>query len=114
CGGGVAAESSLSNGSVSSADGAWSAAVKVRVVSALAPQGQHTINMGLWHPKDYGFELIAFSDADHVGCLDIRKSTSGEIQFLGDKLVSWMSMKHDCTAMSSAEVEYVALSASCA
>ncbi|GJX00948.1 retrovirus-related pol polyprotein from transposon TNT 1-94 [Tanacetum coccineum] len=32
----------------------------------------------------------------------------------GDKLVSWMSKKQDCIAMSSAEVEYVALSASCA
>nr|GEU72944.1 hypothetical protein [Tanacetum cinerariifolium]GEU96709.1 hypothetical protein [Tanacetum cinerariifolium] len=34
--------------------------------------------------------------------------------FLGDKLVCWMSKKHDCTAMSSAEAEYMALSASCA
>ncbi|GKF46391.1 retrovirus-related pol polyprotein from transposon TNT 1-94, partial [Tanacetum coccineum] len=50
--------------------------------------------MGLWYPKDSGFELIAFSDADHAGCLDTRKSTSGGIQFLGDKLVSWMSKKH--------------------
>ncbi|GKA00715.1 hypothetical protein Tco_0673380 [Tanacetum coccineum] len=31
-----------------------------------------------------------------------------------DKLVSWLSKKQDCTAMSSAEVEYAALSASCA
>ncbi|GJU10694.1 hypothetical protein Tco_1133090 [Tanacetum coccineum] len=45
----------------------------------------------------------AFSDADHAGCLDTCKSTSGGIQFLGDKLVSWMSKKQDCTAMSSAE-----------
>ncbi|GKB86081.1 retrovirus-related pol polyprotein from transposon TNT 1-94 [Tanacetum coccineum] len=73
-----------------------------------------TINMGLWYPKDSGFELIAFSDADHAGCIDTRKSTSGGIQFLGDKLVSWMSKKQNCTAMSSAEAEYVALSASCA
>ncbi|GJS75314.1 hypothetical protein Tco_0725195 [Tanacetum coccineum] len=36
------------------------------------------------------------------------------IQFLGDKLVSWMSKKKDCTAMSSGKVEYVALFASCA
>ncbi|GJT83767.1 retrovirus-related pol polyprotein from transposon TNT 1-94 [Tanacetum coccineum] len=43
-----------------------------------------------------------------------RACTFGGIQFLGDKLVSWMSKKQDCTAMSSAEVEYVALSASCA
>ncbi|GJT52395.1 retrovirus-related pol polyprotein from transposon TNT 1-94 [Tanacetum coccineum] len=73
-----------------------------------------TIHMGLWYPKGSGFELTAFSDADHAGCLDTRKSTSGGIQFLGDKLVSWMSKKQDCTAMSSAEAEYVALSASCA
>ncbi|GJY30573.1 retrovirus-related pol polyprotein from transposon TNT 1-94, partial [Tanacetum coccineum] len=38
-----------------------------------------TINIGLWYPKDSGFELTAFSDADHVGCLDTRKSTSGGI-----------------------------------
>ncbi|GJX21279.1 retrovirus-related pol polyprotein from transposon TNT 1-94 [Tanacetum coccineum] len=55
-----------------------------------------------------------FSDANHAGCIDTHKSTSGGIQFLGDKLVSWMSKKHDCTEMSSAEAEYVALSASCA
>ncbi|GJR03584.1 hypothetical protein Tco_0871065 [Tanacetum coccineum] len=70
--------------------------------------------MGLWYLKDSGFELTAFSDADHVGCLDTRKGTSGGIQFLGYKLVSWMSKKQDCTTMSSAEAEYVALSASCA
>ncbi|GJY66993.1 retrovirus-related pol polyprotein from transposon TNT 1-94 [Tanacetum coccineum] len=73
-----------------------------------------TINMGLWYPKDSGFELTAFSDADHAGCVNTRKSTSGGIQLLGDKLVSWMLKKQDCTAMSSADAEYVAISASCA
>ncbi|GJT36131.1 retrovirus-related pol polyprotein from transposon TNT 1-94 [Tanacetum coccineum] len=54
-------------------------------------------------------------DSDHAGCLDSRKSTSGGIQFLGgDKLVSWSSKKQDCTSMSSAEAEYVSLSACCA
>ncbi|GJT41656.1 hypothetical protein Tco_0941521 [Tanacetum coccineum] len=41
-----------------------------------------TINMGLWYQKDSGFELTAFSYADHAGCLDTRKSTSGGIQFV--------------------------------
>nr|GEX28813.1 putative reverse transcriptase domain-containing protein [Tanacetum cinerariifolium] len=53
-------------------------------------------------------------DADHVGCIDTRESTSRKVQFLGDKLVTWMSKKQDCTAMSSTKAEYVALSASCA
>nr|GEY87830.1 Gag-Pol polyprotein [Tanacetum cinerariifolium] len=74
-----------------------------------------TINMGLWYPKDTSFELTAFSDLNHAGCLDSRKSTSGGIQFLGgDKLVSWSSKKQDCTSISSTEAGYVSLSACCA
>nr|GFB06968.1 uncharacterized mitochondrial protein AtMg00810-like [Tanacetum cinerariifolium] len=73
-----------------------------------------TINMGLWYPKDSGFELTAFLDADHTVCIDTRKITSGGRQFLGDKLVRWMSKKQDCTATSSAETEYMTLSASSA
>nr|GFC57078.1 retrotransposon protein, putative, unclassified [Tanacetum cinerariifolium] len=73
-----------------------------------------TIHMGLWYPKDTGFELTAFLDSDHAGCLDSRKSTSGGIQFLGgDKLVSWSLKKQDCTSISSAEAEYVSLSTCC-
>nr|GEZ20923.1 retrovirus-related Pol polyprotein from transposon TNT 1-94 [Tanacetum cinerariifolium] len=44
---------------------------------------KNTIHMGLWYPKDTGFELTSFSDSDQAGCLDSRKSTSGGIQFLG-------------------------------
>nr|GEU49552.1 uncharacterized mitochondrial protein AtMg00810-like [Tanacetum cinerariifolium] len=53
-----------------------------------------TIHIGLWYLKDTGFELTAFSNSDHAGCLDSRKSTSGGIQFL--------------------EAEYASLSACCA
>nr|GFC35269.1 hypothetical protein [Tanacetum cinerariifolium] len=70
--------------------------------------------MGLWYPKGSSFKLTAFSDADHAGCIDSRKSTFGGIQFIGDKLVNWMSKKQNCTAMSSAEAEYMVLSVSCA
>ncbi|GJZ28968.1 hypothetical protein Tco_0573615 [Tanacetum coccineum] len=66
--------------------------------------------MGLWYLKDYGFELIAYSDADLAGCNDDCKSTSGGIQFMGDKL----SKKQECIAMSTAEAEYVSLSTCCA
>nr|GFA15076.1 retrovirus-related Pol polyprotein from transposon TNT 1-94 [Tanacetum cinerariifolium] len=72
-----------------------------------------TVNTGLWYTKDSGFELTGFSDADYTGCNDTFKSTSGGAQFLGEKLVSWSSKKQDCTALSTAEAEYVSLSACC-
>ncbi|GKA96372.1 hypothetical protein Tco_0818467, partial [Tanacetum coccineum] len=37
-------------------------------------------------PKDSGFELTGFSDANYAGCQDSFKSTSGGAQFLGEKL----------------------------
>ncbi|GJX54670.1 retrovirus-related pol polyprotein from transposon TNT 1-94 [Tanacetum coccineum] len=54
---------------------------------------RQSINMGLWYSKDSGFELIAYSDANLAGCIDDYNSTSGRLQFLGDKLVSWSSKK---------------------
>ncbi|GKC12790.1 retrovirus-related pol polyprotein from transposon TNT 1-94 [Tanacetum coccineum] len=68
----------------------------------------------LVYTKDSGFELTGFSDADNAGCRDTVKSTSGGTQFLGEKLVSWSSKKQDCTALSTAEAEYMSLSACCA
>ncbi|GJT82203.1 retrovirus-related pol polyprotein from transposon TNT 1-94 [Tanacetum coccineum] len=69
-----------------------------------------TINLGLWYPKDSGFDLTAYSDADHAGCHLDRKSTSGSVQFLGDKLACWSSKKQNCVSISTAESEYVAVS----
>ncbi|GJZ86473.1 retrovirus-related pol polyprotein from transposon TNT 1-94 [Tanacetum coccineum] len=67
--------------------------------------------------KSLHFQTLIMPDALILGkaiCFVGGGFTSGGIQFLGDKLVSWMSKKQNCTAMSSAEAEYVALSASCA
>ncbi|GJZ39928.1 retrovirus-related pol polyprotein from transposon TNT 1-94 [Tanacetum coccineum] len=36
-----------------------------------------TINMGLWYLKDTDTSLTSYSDADHAGCQDTRRSTSG-------------------------------------
>ncbi|GKF91286.1 hypothetical protein Tco_0274987 [Tanacetum coccineum] len=47
-----------------------------------------TVNQGLWYPKDSSIALTAFADTDHAGCQDTRHSTSGSMQFLGDRLVS--------------------------
>nr|GEY48410.1 hypothetical protein [Tanacetum cinerariifolium] len=41
-----------------------------------------TVNQGLWYLKDSSIALTAFTDADHAGCQDTRRSTSGSLQFL--------------------------------
>ncbi|GJU25359.1 hypothetical protein Tco_1163980 [Tanacetum coccineum] len=46
-----------------------------------------------------------FIRCDHSIAMIHAKSTSEEYSILGDKLVSWMSKKQNCTAMSSAEAE---------
>nr|GEX59823.1 uncharacterized mitochondrial protein AtMg00810-like [Tanacetum cinerariifolium] len=72
-----------------------------------------TINMGLWYSKDTDMSLTAYADADHTGCQDTRRSTSGSAQFLGDKLVSWSSKKQKSIAISSTEAEYISLYGCC-
>nr|GFB50379.1 copia protein [Tanacetum cinerariifolium] len=72
-----------------------------------------TIHMGLWYPKDTGFALTAFADADYAGCQDTRRSTFGSTQFLGGRLVSWSSKKQKSTAISTTKVD-IALSGCCA
>ncbi|GJV63283.1 retrovirus-related pol polyprotein from transposon TNT 1-94 [Tanacetum coccineum] len=73
-----------------------------------------TIHMGLWYPKDNAIALTAYANADHAGCQDTRRSTSGSAQFLGEKLVSWSSKKQRSTAISTTEVEYIAMPGCCA
>ncbi|GJQ96936.1 retrovirus-related pol polyprotein from transposon TNT 1-94 [Tanacetum coccineum] len=73
-----------------------------------------TINMGLWYSKDSCTTLTAFADADHGGCQDTRRITSGSMQLLGDRLVSWSSKKQKITAISSIEAKFIALSGCCA
>ncbi|GJX17298.1 retrovirus-related pol polyprotein from transposon TNT 1-94, partial [Tanacetum coccineum] len=43
--------------------------------------------------EDTAMSLTTYEDADHAGCQDTRRSTSGSAQFLGDKLVSWSPKK---------------------
>nr|GEU88247.1 retrovirus-related Pol polyprotein from transposon TNT 1-94 [Tanacetum cinerariifolium] len=73
-----------------------------------------TINWGLWYLKDTAMALTAYADANHAGCQDTRRSTSGSAQFLGDKLVSGSSKKQKSTAISTTKVEYTAMSWCCA
>ncbi|GJZ14594.1 retrovirus-related pol polyprotein from transposon TNT 1-94, partial [Tanacetum coccineum] len=66
------------------------------------------------YSKDSDIALTALADADHAGCQDTRPSTSGSMQLLGDRLVSWSSKRQKSAAISSTDAEYIALSGCCA
>ncbi|GJR47303.1 retrovirus-related pol polyprotein from transposon TNT 1-94 [Tanacetum coccineum] len=55
-----------------------------------------------------------YADADHAGFQDTRRSTSGCMQLLRDRLVSWSSKRQKSVVISSTEAEYIALSGCCA
>nr|GFC94458.1 retrovirus-related Pol polyprotein from transposon TNT 1-94 [Tanacetum cinerariifolium] len=55
-----------------------------------------------------------FTDVDHAGFQDTGRSTSGTLQFLGDRLISWSSKRLKSDSISSMEVGYIALSGCCA
>nr|GFC75783.1 uncharacterized mitochondrial protein AtMg00810-like [Tanacetum cinerariifolium] len=63
---------------------------------------------------DSSVALTAFADADHAGCQDTRQSTSGSVQFLGERLIRWSSKRQKSAAISSTKAEYIALSGCCA
>ncbi|GKC03590.1 retrovirus-related pol polyprotein from transposon TNT 1-94 [Tanacetum coccineum] len=65
-------------------------------------------------PLGIPVDQTQFRDADHVGCQDTRRSTSGSAQFHGDKLVSWSSKKQKSTTISTTEAKYIAMSGCCA
>ncbi|GJT51618.1 zinc finger, CCHC-type containing protein [Tanacetum coccineum] len=68
------------------------------------------VNQGLWYSKGYCycFRKTTIPGSDHAGCQDTRRSTSGSMQLLGDRLVSWSSKRQKSIAISSTEAEYIA------
>ena len=47
-----------------------------------------TPNLGIWYPKDTGFNLVGYTISGFAGCKIDMKSTSRSCQFLGRRLVS--------------------------
>ncbi|GJR33777.1 retrovirus-related pol polyprotein from transposon TNT 1-94 [Tanacetum coccineum] len=89
---------------------AWPIEKHLHAVKRIFRYLKGTVNRGLWYPKDSSIAQTEFADAGHAGCQDTRRSTSGSMQFLGDRLVSWSSKRQKSDAISSTEVEYIALS----
>jgi hypothetical protein len=69
-----------------------------------------TLQYGLRYGQRTGTtRLVGYCDSDLADDIDTRKSTTGALFFLGKCLVSWQSLKQRVVALSSCEVEYIAV-----
>ncbi|GKF26679.1 retrovirus-related pol polyprotein from transposon TNT 1-94, partial [Tanacetum coccineum] len=75
----------------------------LHVVKRIFKYLRGTVNRGLWYPKDSSIALTAYTEAT-------RRSTSGCMQLLGDRLVCWSSKRQKSIAIFSTKAEYIAIS----
>jgi hypothetical protein len=68
-----------------------------------------TSEYGLWYRQIDEMKLHGFTDADWASTPTDRKSTSGGIFSIGSTTFSWYSRKQRSVALSSVEVEYMAV-----
>jgi len=69
---------------------------------------------GLFSPRKSSLHLQGFSYVDWAGCVDSRRSISGQCFFIGHSLISWRTKKQIIVSRSSSEAKYRALaSATC-
>ncbi|KAM1032295.1 hypothetical protein ACFX2I_035891 [Malus domestica] len=69
-----------------------------------------TLDYGLEYVKGKKAMLIGFCDSDWGGSVDDSKSTSGYAFSFGSGVFSWVSVKQNCVALSTAEAEYISAS----
>ncbi|RVW80052.1 Retrovirus-related Pol polyprotein from transposon TNT 1-94 [Vitis vinifera] len=74
---------------------------------------QGTTEFGIFYRKGGDDELVTYTNSDHAGDLDERKSTSGYVFLLSSGAISWSSKKQPIVSLSSTEAEFIA-AASCA
>ena len=71
-----------------------------------------TLEFGLVYTKNSDNNILSgFSDSDLSGHMDDRRSTGGIAFYLNESLVTWVSQKQRCVALSSCEAEFMAATA---
>ncbi|XP_074347489.1 secreted RxLR effector protein 161-like [Apium graveolens] len=68
-----------------------------------------TLDHGLIYLRDSGNNMLTgYSDSDLAGHLDDRRSTGGMVFYLNESIITWVSQKQKCVALSSCEAEFMA------
>ncbi|XP_074347472.1 secreted RxLR effector protein 161-like [Apium graveolens] len=86
--------------------------VHLNAVKRILRYVQGTLHFGLEYIKTSGNNILAgFSDSDLGDDLDDRRSTGGMCFYLNESLITWVSEKQRCVALSSCEAEFMATTA---
>ena len=71
-----------------------------------------TLHFGINNTRNSGNNILTgYSDSDLAGHIDDRRSTGGMVFYLNKSLVTWVSQKQRCVALSSCEAEFMAATA---
>lgn len=67
------------------------------------------------YTKESGNNILSgYSDNDLAGEIDDRRSTGGMVFYLNESVITWVSQKQRCVALSSCEAEFMAaIAAAC-
>ena len=68
------------------------------------------INLSLQYKRTENAKVIGLSDADWASEVDNRNSTTGNMFMMSSGPITWLSQKEATVALSTAEVECIALS----
>lgn len=70
------------------------------------------MDFGLVYSRGVGnYLLTGYSDSNLAGDMDDRRNTGGMAFYLNDNLITWVSQKQRCVALSSCEAEFMAATA---
>lgn len=71
-----------------------------------------TLEYGLRYARGSGNHMLTgFSDSDYASSCGDRRSTSGMAFYLSENLITWISQKQRCVALSTCEAEFMAATA---
>jgi hypothetical protein len=70
---------------------------------------RNTLDYALVYRRNALLTPFGYFDSDYGGCLDTRRSTSGQVFIMAGAPVSWASKRQATVALSTVEAEYISL-----
>ena len=67
---------------------------------------------GVFYKKEYGTDLVGYTDSDYARDLDDHNSTLGHVFMLNSSAISWTSKKKQIVTLSTTKAEFVAVALS--